>query len=380
MPDFDKRSWWKALDPTWKRLFKLTLDINHTPSDEELMAIFKLEAIDCSNSRIISVDPLQHLTQLRKLNCSNTRLRSIEKLRPLRLLDELDISRTDITSLEPLRECEYLWRLNCSQTKVDSLTGLEGLSELAYVDCLETSVSTLAPLVGILKLRKVNCHLSKVAEPDAVRKLTDAGVEVVYTATPLMHAELERERQAEEDEFDIVDRDSMFEEAAQLIVVHQEGSTSLIQRKLKLGYNRAGRLIDQLERAGILGPFEGSKAREVLIRDEYSLEQLLAALPGNEKRRARPIVAPILPILAPPVLDSVPPFSDQLASRKKEVEKVISSPPSRNTNPLSVVNEFDNPIPPTTYSLPEEISSGDASPQKKNLWTKLGDAIKLITG
>jgi S-DNA-T family DNA segregation ATPase FtsK/SpoIIIE len=77
---------------------------------------------------------------------------------------------------------------------------------------------------------------------------------------------------------DLSERDSMFEEAAKLIVQHQQGSTSLIQRKLKLGYNRAGRLIDQLEAAGIVGPFEGSKAREVLIKDPMSLEQLLNTL------------------------------------------------------------------------------------------------------
>jgi len=77
---------------------------------------------------------------------------------------------------------------------------------------------------------------------------------------------------------DLSERDALFEDAARLIVVHQQGSTSLIQRKLKLGYNRAGRLIDQLEAAGIVGPFEGSKAREVLIRDEMSLEQLLSTL------------------------------------------------------------------------------------------------------
>lgn len=77
---------------------------------------------------------------------------------------------------------------------------------------------------------------------------------------------------------DLSERDALFEEAAKLIVMHQQGSTSLIQRKLKLGYNRAGRLIDQLEAAGIVGAFEGSKAREVLIKDEYSLEQLLSSL------------------------------------------------------------------------------------------------------
>lgn len=80
---------------------------------------------------------------------------------------------------------------------------------------------------------------------------------------------------------DLKDRDVLFEDAARVIVMHQQGSTSLIQRKLKLGYNRAGRLIDQLEAAGIVGPFEGSKARSVLIPDEYSLEQLLNDLDSN---------------------------------------------------------------------------------------------------
>ncbi|HAH38818.1 MAG TPA: cell division protein FtsK [Algoriphagus sp.] len=79
-------------------------------------------------------------------------------------------------------------------------------------------------------------------------------------------------------EVDLSDRDPLFDDAARLIVMHQQGSTSLIQRKLKLGYNRAGRIVDQLEAAGVVGPFEGSKAREVLIQDEASLEQLLNSL------------------------------------------------------------------------------------------------------
>jgi S-DNA-T family DNA segregation ATPase FtsK/SpoIIIE len=84
-------------------------------------------------------------------------------------------------------------------------------------------------------------------------------------------------------DFDASDRDSMFEEAAKLIVMHQQGSTSLIQRKLKLGYNRAGRIIDQLEAAGVVGPFEGSKAREVLLPDDYALEQFLSNLNNKDK-------------------------------------------------------------------------------------------------
>ena len=81
---------------------------------------------------------------------------------------------------------------------------------------------------------------------------------------------------------DLKDRDNLFREAASVIVMHQQGSASLLQRKLKLGYNRAGRIIDQLEAAGIIGPFEGSKARQVLIPDEYSLEQLLNTEEKNE--------------------------------------------------------------------------------------------------
>jgi S-DNA-T family DNA segregation ATPase FtsK/SpoIIIE len=79
-------------------------------------------------------------------------------------------------------------------------------------------------------------------------------------------------------EVDLDKRDDKFEEAARLVVQHQQGSTSLIQRKLSLGYNRAGRIVDQLEAAGILGPFEGSKARQVLVQDEFSLEQILNEL------------------------------------------------------------------------------------------------------
>ncbi|WP_340201952.1 FtsK/SpoIIIE family DNA translocase [Ascidiimonas sp. W6] len=78
---------------------------------------------------------------------------------------------------------------------------------------------------------------------------------------------------------DISDRDALFRDAAEVIVNAQQGSASLLQRKLKLGYNRAGRIIDQLEAAGIVGPFEGSKARQVLVSDILALEELL----NNEK-------------------------------------------------------------------------------------------------
>jgi DNA segregation ATPase FtsK/SpoIIIE, S-DNA-T family len=83
------------------------------------------------------------------------------------------------------------------------------------------------------------------------------------------------EKEMEGKDFDLADRDPLFEEAARLIVMNQLGSTSLIQRKMKLGYNRAGRLMDQLEAAGVVGPGAGSKPRDVLIKSEMELNQYL---------------------------------------------------------------------------------------------------------
>jgi S-DNA-T family DNA segregation ATPase FtsK/SpoIIIE len=105
------------------------------------------------------------------------------------------------------------------------------------------------------------------------------GYSTAYHLPEFSDADME-DGQKKED-FSFAERDKLFDEAARLIVATQQGSTSLIQRRMKLGYNRAGRLIDQLEAAGIVGHFEGSKAREVLIRDEASLEQLLSELSRN---------------------------------------------------------------------------------------------------
>jgi len=78
------------------------------------------------------------------------------------------------------------------------------------------------------------------------------------------------------------DKDELFEEAARIVVMTQQGSASMLQRKLKLGYNRAGRLVDQLEAAGVIGPFEGSKARKVLIADDIALDQFLKSNSSND--------------------------------------------------------------------------------------------------
>lgn len=86
------------------------------------------------------------------------------------------------------------------------------------------------------------------------------------------------EKDMEDREIDLLSKDPLFNDAAQLIVQTQMGSTSLIQRRLKLGYNRAGRLMDQLEAAGIVGPSKGSKVREVLFKTEYELDQFLKSM------------------------------------------------------------------------------------------------------
>jgi S-DNA-T family DNA segregation ATPase FtsK/SpoIIIE len=116
-----------------------------------------------------------------------------------------------------------------------------------------------------------------VDTPEIERICEYIGAQRGYDSAYLL-PEFVGEEEGGSSDVDLAERDDKFEEAARLIVMHQQGSTSLIQRKLKLGYNRAGRLIDQLEAAGVVGPFEGSKAREVLIKDEMSLEQLLSAL------------------------------------------------------------------------------------------------------
>jgi S-DNA-T family DNA segregation ATPase FtsK/SpoIIIE len=96
--------------------------------------------------------------------------------------------------------------------------------------------------------------------------------------TPYYLPEYSGEENSDLSDIDLSKRDPLFNDAARIIVNNQQGSTSLIQRKFSIGYNRAGRIIDQLEAAGIVGPFEGSKAREVKIMDEVSLERILSSL------------------------------------------------------------------------------------------------------
>ena len=114
-----------------------------------------------------------------------------------------------------------------------------------------------------------------------VEEITDfIGNQQAYSSALLL-PEVIDENSLEMDSFAPEDRDDLFEEAARIVVMTQQGSASMLQRKLKLGYNRAGRLVDQLEAAGVIGPFEGSKARKVLFPDEAALEQFLKSQRPN---------------------------------------------------------------------------------------------------
>ena len=124
-------------------------------------------------------------------------------------------------------------------------------------------------------LTRIQCGFIDTSE---VEKLSEyIGSQTGYASAYIL-PEFSKDDINESSNISIEDRDSMFDEAARVIVTNQQGSASLLQRKLKLGYNRAGRLIDQMEDAGIVGPFEGSKPRQVLISDLNSLENLLSEI------------------------------------------------------------------------------------------------------
>ena len=123
-------------------------------------------------------------------------------------------------------------------------------------------------------MTRVQCAFVDTPEVEAISEFI--GAQPGYpTAFILPEYDPEGEADEKSAAADLSDRDPLFDEVARLVVSQQQGSTSLIQRKFSIGYNRAGRLMDQLQSAGIVGPYEGSKARQVLIQDIYSLEQKL---------------------------------------------------------------------------------------------------------
>lgn len=154
-------------------------------------------------------------------------------------------------------------------SRIDSRTILDGNGADQLVgkgDCLFSNGNELV---------RLQCPFVDTPE---VEKITEyIGAQRGYSEAYVL-PEVPNEQGGDGGDFDLDEKDALFEDAARVIVNHQQGSTSLIQRKMKIGYNRAGRLIDQLEHANIVGPFEGSKARQVLVPTLEDLEQLLQEL------------------------------------------------------------------------------------------------------
>ncbi|MFD1553302.1 DNA translocase FtsK [Putridiphycobacter roseus] len=122
-------------------------------------------------------------------------------------------------------------------------------------------------------LTRVQCAF--VDTPEVERICDFIGNQRAYPSALMLPEYVGENEEGGNKDIDIDERDDLFRTAAEILVTHQQGSASLLQRKLKIGYNRAGRIIDQMEALGVIGPFKGSKAREVLISDLVALEHFL---------------------------------------------------------------------------------------------------------
>jgi S-DNA-T family DNA segregation ATPase FtsK/SpoIIIE len=154
-------------------------------------------------------------------------------------------------------------------SKIDSRTILDSGGADQLIGRGDMLLSTGADVI------RLQCAFVDTPEVETITEFI--GAQHGYADAHLLPEYVDESGEGSKD-FDLDDRDALFEEAAQIVVQHQQGSASLLQRRLKLGYNRAGRIIDQLEAAKIIGPFEGSKAREVLIKDPMTLDQILTGL------------------------------------------------------------------------------------------------------
>ncbi len=123
---------------------------------------------------------------------------------------------------------------------------------------------------------RIQCAFIDVPETEAITKFVSS--QRGFPTALYLPEYVDESSGADLGDVDLSKRDGLFSDAARLVVIHQQGSTSLVQRKFSIGYNRAGRIMDQLEAAGIVGPPDGSKPRQVFYSDEYSLEQFLNTL------------------------------------------------------------------------------------------------------
>lgn len=157
-------------------------------------------------------------------------------------------------------------------SKIDSRTILDAGGAEQLIGRGDMLLSTGNDLI------RIQCAF--VDTPEAEKITEFIGSQRAYPSAFLLPEYVGEDGESGKEEVDLSERDKMFDDAAKLVVQFQQGSASFLQRKLKLGYNRAGRIVDQLEAAGIIGPFEGSKAREVRCKDMAQLDEIIRSIKG----------------------------------------------------------------------------------------------------
>jgi DNA translocase FtsK/SpoIIIE-like protein len=246
--EFNAEEWFKNLDITWKRIFKQEIDINRKPTLKDIEEILNLESIDCSKSYVISLEPIEHFNKIKYLNFSQTKVKKLNKLSKCISLEEIDASNTEINDVTPLKGLINLKKLNISNTAVSSVEQLNNLDiqELIY-------------------------HNTEAEQKEIEQQELESSKEIIL--------------------------DSLFFDAAKLVVKYQDASMSLIQRKLSLGYNRSGRIMDQLEDKNIVSPFDQIAKRKVLFSDENSLSNhlMLKGIFQEESNNGKTIPEEIIP-------------------------------------------------------------------------------------
>jgi internalin A len=167
------KQWWEQLNEEWRKIFREALDIHHPPTAHELVEMLELQEIDCSETYVRSLEPLNSLQNLRSLNCYQTPIRSLEPLRDLASLQKLDCWGTQINSLEPLRDLVNLQCVNCNETQVTGLGPLQNAINLEILNCSATNISTLEPLRNLTNLQCLICGETQIKSLEPLRNLTN---------------------------------------------------------------------------------------------------------------------------------------------------------------------------------------------------------------
>lgn len=179
-----RHTWWPQLDTAWQQIFRQALHLAHSPQAGDMERLLALEELDCSNTSIQNLTPVQSLRNLRKLECDNTPITDLSPLSDLHELRELDCWNAPITSLKPLAHLTQLRRLNCNNTQVDSLAPLRNLRNLRQLSCSGTAIRTLEPLQHLVNLENLSCGETYIESLEPIQHLTQLYV-LYCSQTPI---------------------------------------------------------------------------------------------------------------------------------------------------------------------------------------------------